>query len=291
MPLGRRTCVWTVPSGMTICLGALCADDDGKAARAVVFAADQMETLALGPTIETPVATSKLVQLTPHVIGGLTGWGIPARQFVSDIAKTAAGLEAPLAPEQFARAVASRYQQDRSLLMERAVFAARGISSAGLYGGTNKDTAPHVAAGIDREAKDWTPGFELLLGVADKTDGAHLFGIGNPGVVYPYNPDGYAALGMGALVARLAMQEFQHSPSRSLKETIYTAYVATRRAEVTQSVGLGVDVAILTVNGIRRLGSDDISTLENLRTESEKAYRSKLFGEIAGLTLKTLATT
>jgi hypothetical protein len=123
-----------------------------------------------------------------------------------------------------------------------------------------------------------------LLASVDGT-GGHVHGVGNPGKAFYYDADGFASIGQGNFVARLALQAFRHSSASGLLETVYHVYAAARQSEAVTGVGLGVDVFVVRHEGVTGLRDEQLAALAALFEQSETRARDLRAAELPKLVL------
>jgi 20S proteasome alpha/beta subunit len=274
---------------MTVIIAARCADLSGNVGRAVVVGADRMVSGGLPVPLESTVAEPKIRIISDRAVMAITGAGALGHLFATDVAGRLKG--APMtSSNELVQGLAQRYANDRRYFMEQAVFGSRGLSIAGLYGGANKDTAPPLAGQIDSEAKGYQYGFEFLMGSIDAS-GGHVHGVGNPGMVFYYDEEGFATIGQGAPVARLSLLELGQSAVSGLLDTVFGVYASVRRADVVTGVGMGVDIYVIREEGITQLSADHIERLSDLYDGALQSARETMTHGLPNLGLFAEAKT
>src|SRR5262245_19699348 len=144
---------------MTVCIGALCADEEAQPGRAVVLASDRMVTM--GGMIEFEHEVPKIKPITDHILGLAAGDALRGARLASDV--RAAILAAGQGVEQVAESAAQRYAQLRLIQLDSEVFAPRSISIQQFYeGGLQTRMVPQIAGMIDQQVMSYNWGVELL---------------------------------------------------------------------------------------------------------------------------------
>ena len=270
---------------MTVCIGALCANEDGEKAKVAVVASDRMVTLAGLTEFEHEVP--KIQQINDHLVALIAGDALRGSRVVRSAAINVPG--GMIATSDVAGLIAREYAQHRQEQLNSDVFQPRAMTIDQFYnGGVQQRLIPQVAGQIDMVVAGFD--FEVQLLVAGLDDnGAHLYSIANPGGSFnDHMPIGYHAIGSGWLHALQSMISFGHTSARGLLETIYTVYASKRRAEVAPGVGRDTDMMVVSAKeGLRRISEEELLKLEAFYSEQlqpiaelrEKVGRLGLFKE------------
>jgi hypothetical protein len=266
---------------MTVCLAALCRTEDGEPA--AVVAADRMVTL--GGFIEFEHAIAKMSHPTPFAVAMIAGDALVGTRLAMDVATGLNGTS-PKTP-QIASALATKYEDVRRDAIEHQILSPRGLDLATFYGNHNSLNS-NIVGMVDQAMSQYQLGVELLLAGVD-SDGAHIFTISNPGgQELLHDVIGYASTGSGAIHALQALIGFQHHAGEPLKETVFRAYAAKKRAEVAPGVGHDTDMRIITIAGITPLSSDTLAELETLYVGYEQATKNSLNLQLESIDLNSL---
>jgi hypothetical protein len=253
---------------MTVCLAALCHDNDE--ARAVI-AADRMVTL--GGFIEFEHAVPKMTSASSLAIAMVAGETLSGTRLAQEVADSLAGNNPPIA--EIAQRLAAHYEVTRRARLEQALLTPRGLDLGSFYE-SHAVLNANIVALIDNQMTQYNLGVELLLAGVDPS-GAHIYSIGNPGPPENlHDTIGYAAVGSGWIHAIQALIGFGHAASADYHETVFRAYAAKRRAEVTPGVGLDTDMAVISAAGIHWLTDDELGQLREMYEEFETSTSSAL---------------
>src|SRR5262245_36732003 len=116
---------------MTVCIGALCSDQNKDPSQAVVVGADRMVTL--GGHTEFEHEVPKILTVTDRVVALVSGDALKGGRLIRDIAtQIPAGA---VTVQAVAEAVAQRYTHVRQQQVQSDIFTPRGISMGQFYGG------------------------------------------------------------------------------------------------------------------------------------------------------------
>jgi len=242
---------------MTLCMAALCQDQD--AGPAAVVAADRMVTY--GGFIEFEHTVPKMAYTSPFTVALIAGDTLLGTRLAQGVAAEFSGT-APRVDE-IAERVAERYVDTRNAELENQILALRGLTKDEFYA-RHASLNVQVTMLLDQAMAQYNLGIELLVAGVDAA-GAHVYSIHNPGrPARQHDVIGYAAIGAGGIHALQAMIGFRHSPSAGLRETVFRAYAAKRRAEAAPGVGLDTDMAVVSASGVRFLGASALQGLATL---------------------------
>lgn len=244
---------------MTVCVAARCADVHGRPGRAVVLAADRMVSSTQPVPIEAVTVEGKLHPVSDRAVVAIAGAHAMGHAFAAGAARDLAD-QAPRCTHGLVVWLAERFATTRRALMEPDVFGARGLTASAFYTAAVTGAGGPLAAQIDHDAREYRLGFELLVASLDD-DGAHVHGIGHPGMPYYYDAEGFAVIGQGATIARATLIRADHTSAAGLIETALLAYTAVTDAAVVAGVGHGCDVTLLTDDGVWAFGEADLAGL------------------------------
>lgn len=258
---------------MTICIGALCADAQGRPGRYAVVASDRMVTM--GGITEFEHDVPKMTAVTDRIVALMAGDAVNGASLIRALPANIAG--SPPTVRRVAESAAGLYAQHRRQVIEAAVLGARGVTLQDFYGGgVQLKWQPQLVAATDHTISNFDFGIELLVAGVD-ADGAELYHVGNPGGATGYlGQIGYGAIGSGTLHALQAMIGVGHTPSRALAQTIFSVYASKRQAEIAPGVGEKTDMWVIRDSGTSKL---DQAALEHLASLYED-YRVKTAREL-----------
>jgi 20S proteasome alpha/beta subunit len=265
---------------MTICMGALCAAESGGPCTAVVVASDRMVTL--GGLIEFDHSAPKTSILGPNVVGLVAGDALAGSELIQMIQSTQQS-QAP-AVIQVAQNLAQQYTALRLARAEAAILLPRGLSIQAFHA-SHQQLLAQIVGMIDNQLVAFDLGVQFLIAGLD-ADGGHLLTVVNPGGRYDiHDVIGYAAIGSGALHALQAMIGFGHSTSQDLRESVFRAFAAKRRAEVAPGVGRETDLLVIKEDGVNRLAQSTLEELDALYTEFTESTAKNLGAKLHKLEL------
>ena len=246
---------------MTVCLGALCADADGNAARAIVVVSDRMVTL--GNITEFEHEVPKIQVITDNLVALTAGDALRGFRLIKEV-MTALPKDV-IDVEQIVSSTAKRYSELRKRQIESDVFQKRNMNINDFYrSGIQHQMVSALAGAIDKYVDEYDFGLELMMAGIDDS-GAHLYSIENPGDVYSEHlPIGYHAIGSGTLHALQSMIGFGHTAARGLHETIFAVYASKRRAEFAPGVGRDTDMMVISKDGVTKIEGDVLAQLEQV---------------------------
>ncbi len=258
---------------MTVCLAAICTDDEGQPR--VVIASDRMVTYP--GFIEFEHTVPKIAPASPCAVTMISGDTLVGTRLARETAQATYGSNPPLA--QIAQQLALNYEAVRHQWVETQVLSPRGLNFQSFYQG-HAGFNGQITFAIDQTLTQFDLQIELLLAGVDGS-GAHLYTVHNPGRT-PREHDviAYAAVGSGWIHVMQSMIGFHHSPGAPFKETLYRVYASKRRAEVAPGVGTEMDMAVISHAGIQALTEEQLRELEGIyntiRADSQSVLDSHL---------------
>jgi len=159
------------------------------------------------------------------------------------------------ATSQVAEIIAQQYMERRRRAAEAQILLPRGVSLLEFYKEDNslvRQWPVELVIGVDNAIHQADYNLELIVSGVDG-QGAHIYGIRDPGVSNCYDAIGHHAIGTGGVHAILHLIAKNVIPSMGLNEAAYCVYEAKRSAEVAPGVGESTDMAIVDSDGIRYL--------------------------------------
>jgi hypothetical protein len=176
---------------VTLCMAALCADEDAGAA--AVVAADRMVTY--GGFIEFEHTVPKMAHPSPSAVALIAGDTLLGTRLAKGVAAEFSGASPRV--DEIAERMAARYVEMRRAELENQVLALRGLDMGSFYG-NHATLNPQVTMMLDQTMAQYNLGIELLIAGVDAA-GAHVYSIHNPGKpAREHDVIGYAAVGSGA---------------------------------------------------------------------------------------------
>lgn len=115
----------------------------------------------------------------------------------------------------------------------------------------------------------------LLIGIDEQ--GGHIIQIENPGVWRSHDNVGFSCIGMGDRHAINVFAWYKYTPSIPLRDTIYIAFEAKKKAETAGGVGESTDIWIISDKGIDIVDQQTIIELGDIYHEREKTRERRGF--------------
>ncbi len=264
---------------MTVCIGAICADEAGTGGNALVVASDRMVTM--GNFYEFEHEVPKLTSIGDKAVALIAGDAARAASIVREL--TSFTRSGTYSISAIAQRACDLYVEHRQRQVEADVLLPRGMTLERLLQGVGLN--PQVLFGIDQTMAQYPYGVELLIGGVDDA-GAQLYVIMNPGGSYSdIRAIGFTAIGSGAIHAVQSMIGFGHAPFRGLRETIFAVYASKRRAEAAPGVGQDTDLIVVTNARLYRVEADALEALEGLYQEFQAPMAQELREKMSAIRL------
>jgi hypothetical protein len=264
---------------MTICIAAAAAEKS-----AVVVASDKMISAGF-LDLEFDHPGSKIEALGASCVGLSAGDALPAGDLFSSAQSVATQLQTPQV-RQIAETIKDTYSTLRSKRIEETVFKPRGVTIDSFYQqGLIRQFPPEVAMSLDDRVQRMKFGVELIVAGVDR-DGAHIFGITDPGISDSYDQIGYHAIGSGMSHALLSLVGAGQHWSMTVNETVFNVFRAKRQSEVAPGVGRSVELRVIADGKIHIVTDDEISSLDQMLRDLEAPLGEQIKASIAQLPFK-----
>ncbi len=232
--------------------------------------------------IEFEHGVPKMTLMTPGAVAMVAGDALTGARLIRETAASLFGTS-PLVG-QIAKQLAMSYEAVRHQRLESQVLSPRGLNLQTFYQ-AHASLNGQITVLIDQTMTQFDLTLEVLLAGIDPT-GAHIHSVHNPGRAdLQHDVIGYGAIGSGAVHVLQAMIGFGHTSADGLKETVYRAYAAKRRAESAPGVGSGTDMAIISTTGVHQLADNQLGELERVYQEIERQIHGDLRERLGSLTL------
>jgi 20S proteasome alpha/beta subunit len=265
---------------MTVCMAAICRDDDKDPATAVVVASDRMVTM--GSIIEFEHTTSKSTAVGARAVALIAGDALTGTHLVRELAAEVAA--APMSVGQLAQALSARYVETRNRHAEADILVPRGLNWNEFYG-RHQNLVPQITMMLDQTLAGYNLNVELLVAGVDE-GGGHISSLSNPGSrALDNDMIGYGAVGSGALHALQSMIGFRHATDCGLSETIFRVYASKRRAEVAPGVGNETDMSIIRSGGVTSVPPETIAVLATLYADFQATTEQTLKDRLRSLSV------
>ena len=143
-----------------------------------------------------------------------------------------------------------------------------GIKSFKEYHEKQSTLHDSVMLDLNERIRKYNVGLTLLLIGIDE-QGGHIIGITNPGMWRSYDTLGFLCIGMGDRHADNVFAWYKYTPSIPLRDTIYIAFEAKKKAETAGGVGQSTDIWIIGKDGIDIVEQQTITELGEIYRERE----------------------
>ena len=261
---------------MTVCIAATAADKS-----AVVVASDKMISAGF-LSLEFDHPEPKIEALGATCVGLCAGDALPAGDLFSSAQSVAAQLQKPHV-RQIAEAIKDTYSTLRAKRIEESVFKPRGLTIDSFYQqGLIRQFPAEVSMPLDDSVQRMKFGVELIVAGVDR-DGAHIFGVTDPGISDSYNQIGYHSIGSGMSHALLSLVGASQHWSMSVNETVFNVFRAKRQSEVAPGVGRSVELRVIADGKIRVVTDDELQALDHVLEDLEAPRNERIRTSIAEL--------
>jgi len=262
---------------MTVCIAATSAKK-----KAVVVASDRMLS-AHFLHLEFDHLNAKIDILGDSCVGLSAGDALPIGELFGAAYGVSTQLQNPQIG-QIAERIKEAYIDLRKRRVEEQYFRPRGITIDEFYqNGLIRQFPTEVAMSLDDMVRRANFGVELIVAGVDG-NGAHIFGIADPGIAASYDRVGYHAIGSGMSHALLGLVSANQHWANNINQTVFNVYCAKRQAEAAPGVGDAIDMRIVTRDGCRPLDEPQLSTLEETRKkvfEPQLAQTHELISQLS----------
>lgn len=241
---------------MTVCIGVLCNNS-----KEVIVAADRMIT-ATFPPIEFEHGMPKIEVICPTCVVLTAGDALAHADLCRAVRATMGMISRPRIA-MITEEVRKVYTRQRLKTIEERLLAPRGWTLREFYETHVRHMPGELVITIDHQISNYNYGLDIIVAGVDM-DEAHIYGIRHPGEVSCYDSLGYHAIGIGAMHAVSSLVACGCLPTVNSKLAVYLTYEAKRNAESAPGVGQDTDMAIIKVDGQRRLSNDEMEQLKQI---------------------------
>lgn len=247
---------------MTVCIGAICNTKNGGDEPKVILIGDRMIT-GNQLSIEFEHPNPKLNKLTNYCAFATAGNALAHTEIDSAVRDKIDHLKSP-SVKTIANCIKEAYVELRRAKIEDLILKPRGIDDFETYfklqshGGIQ----PEILMNIQNRIDTFNYNLEILVCGVDY-DGAHVYGIYNPGCVAPYDSIGYLAIGSGEPHATTTFISHNYCGACLFEEALYTAYKAKKTAQNAPGVGANfTDIWVISREKVEPMGDDVWKELE-----------------------------
>lgn len=204
----------------------------------------------------------------------LTAGTIDEPDLIRDVRKKAKGKEHV---REIAELFKEAYQELRIKHIEDEILnPLAGLRSFKEYQEKQRTLHDALVLELNERIQKYDVGLALLLiGMDDY--GGHIIQIANPGMWRSYDNLGFLCLGMGERHADNVFAWYKYTLSIPLRDAIYIAFEAKKKAESAGGVGEATDMIIIDNNGIKIVEQQTITELEEVYHERETAHERRGF--------------
>lgn len=170
-----------------------------------------------------------------------------------------------------AEKLVEKYQDIRLARIEAEILRARGFDSIANYYGRQKALHDALVFEINSTIETYDLGVHILLGGVDSQ--AHLYYICNPGTYSSFDAIGFFCPGMGKEQAESTFVWYEFTPDLSIRETLYIAFEAKKKAETAGQVGKATDAWLIDERGIHDISQETIEELNRIYSSRQALPR------------------
>jgi len=251
---------------MTVCIATLCENN-----KQVVAVSDRMTT-AYFLELEFEHSRMKMDELSNCALALTSGDALAHTDLIRDVVDELAHLTIPDV-RHVAKKIEEAYIKNRQCLAEKTILQTAGMSYDDFMSGQQR-LNPDLVIGLSRAYSEVELELDIIVAGVD-ANGAHIYGIENPGVATCYDALGFAAIGSGLPHAMSFLTEVNYSASLTLKEALWVTYEAKRRSERAPGVGNKfTDIAIINDKGVVHLDEKVIQQLETIHETYSESLRN-----------------
>jgi 20S proteasome alpha/beta subunit len=242
---------------VTVCIAVAC--EGGKN---VVVASDKMVSVS-PPSVEFEHAVPKICRIAKQCLAMASGSALTQKE-VLDRVNRQISREDEWAVQGVVEIVSSCFMETRNEKADIQFFRPRSLSIKDFYNDTTKYQSDFLMS-VDRENKNLgLPLVVLVCGVDDS--GAHIYRVVNPGQMECWDSIGFHAIGSGEAHAIMSLIANKANPGISIRDALYLAYEAKRRAEVASGVGQETNMAVISRDSISDVPDETLIELGKIYT-------------------------
>lgn len=262
---------------VTQLVGAIC--DHGKK---IVTVSDRMVSTS-GMTLTFEQERTKAVKISNNSVI-LTAGTVHQPDLLRQAKEEARGKDRIV---DIAEILKTAYQEIRErAVIDEVLFPDIGIRSFSEW--HDKQTKLHDATVMRLSDKISHFQLGLLLLFAGMDEEGHIIRIDDPGVCTSYDTLSFCCIGIGNRHAETVFAYYRYSRAFSLKEALYIAFEAKKKAEMAGGVGQTSDLLIIDSDGIKVINDDTVEALEEIYYEREaRAERTGFDKRILELEIQT----
>lgn len=182
-----------------------------------------------------------------------------------------------------AEILADKYQQIRLARAEDLYVRPRGFAGIDDFYAKQRMLHDSLVIEISDAIERHGLGVHILLGGVDQK--AHLYCIRDPGIYSSFDSIGFYCPGMGKEQAESTFVWYDFDPDLSVRETLYIAFEAKKKAETAGQVGGKTDAWIIDRRGIHEVHEDTIEELKAIY--SARQSHSRFGPDVPKLTIPT----
>jgi hypothetical protein len=215
----------------------------------------------------------KVEVITPKT-AVLTAGTIDEPDLIRDVRTKARGKEYV---KEVAELFKEGYQELRIKHIEDEILnPLAGLNSFKDYQERQKTLHDALVIDLNEQIRKYNVELTLLLVGIDE-QGGHIIHVMNPGIWRNYDNLGFLCLGMGDRHADNVFAWYKYTPTIPLRDAVYIAFEAKKKAETAGGVGQATDMLIIDKEGIKMVEQETITKLEEVYCEREKTRERRGF--------------
>lgn len=239
---------------MTVCIAAICCEG-----HVAVVASDTMVTNPM-MSIEFEHLGSKITELSRTCVAMTSGDALAHTELFGMVRNELAELRDPNI-FQIVDRIKECYKHVRHQEIRERILGPRGFEKLDDFYRVQNRLNPEIVFGIQAMIDRYDYGLQILV-AGTTSNGAHLYGVSEPGTSQCYDAINFHAIGSGTPHALNSLIARECYASKSLEEAVVCVYEAKRLAEKAPGVGSVTDMEIVTNRGISRIARESIAALE-----------------------------
>jgi hypothetical protein len=245
-------------NGMTVCISAICENDDGIG---IIAASDRM--VSMGGYFSGDDMARKVDALRYNWVSMIAGDDISP--FIPILRRAHANTDHVNTLESVTSVIKTAYKDQRLEQIEDEVLQPYGLTWDRFHRSGKDELTDRTYEKIREEIKKYSLSLEILVGGYDPSGVGHIFTVESPGKCSYYDKLGFWAIGSGQHQAVNSLFSTKYNSAEPLEMCIAKVLAAKLTAET--AVGVGKETWILVL----RPGHSSYSFVPK---ETQKIYRT-----------------
>jgi len=231
----------------------------------IIVLADRMLT-SYDNTLCFELDGSKIEKLFENSVA-LTAGAATLHQSIYQGCQAEIREKSPLISDVAAK-IKEKYQEIRNMYLSDQVFTRRGLTLESFYK-MQHSLHEGTIADLNNYMDQYVLPLQMLVAGVDEL--AHIYMIGDPGILIPLDSLGFACIGTGTRHAEVTFAYRKYSKKLDTPKALYIAFEAKKRAEMAGGVGQTTDIMIASKGcGFRIVKDNIISQLEEIYKSVEE---------------------